>query len=186
MLSFRYRFGHDRILSYGTRARHDERRRGEATVDDTDRPDQGIRPFRVEVPQSDLDDLHDRLARTHWPDELPGVGDEYGVPLGYVRDMAEYWRTGYDWRTWEARFNRYPQFTTTIDGQTIHFLHVRSPEPDALPLILTHGWPGSVAEYLDVIEPLTAAGFDLVIPSSPVRRTRPDGTGTAWRRHGPS
>ena len=116
-------------------------------MDDTDRSDQGIRPFRMEVPQSDLDDLHDRLARTHWPDELPGVGDEYGVPLGYVRDLAEYWRTGYDWRIWEARFNQYPQFTTTIDGQTIHFLHVRSPEPDAFPLILTHGWPGSVAEY---------------------------------------
>ena len=96
-------------------------------MDDTDRSDQGIRPFRMEVPQADLDDLHDRLARTHWPDELPGVGDEYGVPLGYVRDLAEYWRTGYDWRIWEARFNQSPQFTTTIDGQTIHFLHVRSP-----------------------------------------------------------
>ena len=124
-------------------------------MDDTDRSDQGIRSFRVEVQQLDLDDLRDRLARTHWPDELPGVGDEYGVPLGYVRDLAEYWRTGYDWRIWEARLNQYPQFTTTIDGQTIHFLHVRSPEPEALPLILTHGWPGSVAEYLDVVEPLT-------------------------------
>jgi len=152
-------------------------------VDDTDRSDQGIRPFRMEVPQADLDDLHDRLARTHWPDELPGVGDEYGVPLGYVRDLAEYWRTGYDWRIWEARFNRYAQFTTTIDGQTIQFLHVRSPEPDALPLILTHGWPGSVAEYLDVIEPLSAAGFDLVIPSLPGYGFSGPTHETGWNRY---
>jgi epoxide hydrolase len=152
-------------------------------VDDTDRSDQGILPFRMEVPQSDLDDLHDRLARTRWPDELPGVGDEYGVSLGYVRDLAEYWRTGYDWRSWEARFNRYPQFTTTIDGQTIHFLHVRSPEPDPLPLILTHGWPGSVAEYLDVIEPLTAAGFDLVIPSLPGYGFSGPTHETGWNRY---
>ena len=147
------------------------------------RSDQGIRPFRVEVLRSDLEDLHDRLARTRWPDELPGVGDEYGVPLGYVRDLAEYWRTGYDWRIWEATFNRYPQFTTTIDGQTIHFFHVRSPEPDALPLILTHGWPGSVAEYLDVIEPLTAAGFDLVIPSLPGYGFSGPTRETGWNRY---
>jgi pimeloyl-ACP methyl ester carboxylesterase len=126
-----------------------------------------IRPFRIEIPQADLDDLRGRLARARWTDELPDAGWDYGVPLTEVRRLAEYWRDGYDWRAWEAKLNAFPQFTTTIDGQNIHFLHVRSPEPDAFPLILTHGWPGSVVEYLRVIEPLTAAGFDLVIPSLP-------------------
>src|SRR6266516_3677295 len=122
-----------------------------------------IRPFRIEVPDSDLEDLRNRLVRTRWPDELPGIGWSYGVPLGYVKDMVEYWRTGYDWRAQEARLNELPQFTTTIDGTNVHFIHVRSPEPNALPLILTHGWPGSVAEFLDVIGPLAdprAAGDD--------------------------
>jgi pimeloyl-ACP methyl ester carboxylesterase len=126
-----------------------------------------IRPFRIDVPQAELDDLADRLSRARWTDELPNTGWDYGVPLTEVRRLAEYWRDEYDWRTWEAGLNAYPQFTTTIDGQNIHFLHVRSPEPDAFPLILTHGWPGSVVEYLRVVEPLKAAGFDLVIPSLP-------------------
>ena len=135
-----------------------------------------IKPFKINVPQSDLDDLQERLKRTRWPDELPGVEWSYGVPLDYVKKLADYWRTAYDWRKWEAKLNEYPQFTTTIDGQNIHFLHVRSPEPDALPLILTHGWPGSIVEYLDVIGPLTdprahsgnpAEAFHLVIPSIP-------------------
>jgi epoxide hydrolase len=154
--------------------------------------DEEVRPFRVEFPQADLDDLQDRLARTRWPDELPGVGDAYGVPLGYVKDLAEYWRTGYDWRTWEARFNESPQFTTTIDGQTIHFFHVRSPEPDAFPLILTHGWPGSLVEYLDVIRPLSDPGasggapadaFDLVIPSLPGYGLSGPTRETGWNRY---
>lgn len=140
------------------------------------RSDTQIRPFRIAVPQADLDDLRDRLARTRWPDQLPGVESSYGVPLDYVRKLAEYWRTGYDWRTWEAKLNQYPQFTSTIDGQNIHFLHVRSPEPDALPLVLTHGWPGSIVEFLDVIGPLSdprahggdpGGAFNLVIPSLP-------------------
>ena len=135
-----------------------------------------IRPFHIDVPQADLDDLRDRLARTRWPDELPGVGWSRGVPLGYLRELAEHWRTAYDWREHEARLNGFPQFTTTIDGANVHFLHVRSPEPDALPLILTHGWPGSVVEFLDVIGPLSdprahggdpADAFHLVIPSIP-------------------
>ena len=92
---------------------------------------------------------------TRWPDELPNAGWAYGVSLGYLRELAEYWRTGYDWRAHEARMNAFAQFTTQTDGQTIHFLHVRSPEPDALPLMLTHGWPGSVAEFLGVIGPLS-------------------------------
>ena len=86
---------------------------------------------------------------------MPGAGWDYGVPLDYVAALVEYWRDDYDWRAHEARINEHPQFTTTIDGQNVHFLHVRSPEPDALPLILTHGWPMSVVEYLDVIGPLT-------------------------------
>jgi epoxide hydrolase len=137
--------------------------------------DATIRPFTIDIPQRQLDDLQDRLERAHWPDELPG-GGEYGVSQDYVRGLADHWRAAYDWRAVEARLNEYPQFTTEIDGQTIHFLHVRSPEPDAFPLIVTHGWPGSVIEFLDVIGPLTdprshggdpAVAFDLVIPSLP-------------------
>ncbi|HJW64122.1 MAG TPA: epoxide hydrolase N-terminal domain-containing protein, partial [Actinomycetes bacterium] len=138
--------------------------------------DAAIHPFRVEIPQADLDDLHDRLARTRWPDELGGVGWSRGVPLGYLKDLAGYWRDGYDWRGHEARLNQLPQFTTTIDGQAVHFLHVRSPEPDALPLVVTHGYPGSVVEFLDLVGPLTdprahggdpADAFHLVAPSLP-------------------
>jgi hypothetical protein len=139
-------------------------------------PDNAIRPYRIEIPQSDLDDLHDRLARARWTDPAPGEEDGYGVGLGYVRRLAEYWRTGYDWRAWEARLNAHPQFVTEIDGQDIHFLHIRSPESGAFPLILTHGWPGSIVEFLDLIGPLAdprahggdpADAFDLVIPSIP-------------------
>ena len=141
-----------------------------------DHADTEIRPFRIDVPQEDLDDLRDRLDRTRWPGEVPGVGWDRGVPPGYLKELAEYWRTSYDWREWEARLNGFPQFTTTIDGQNVHFLHVRSPEPGAFPLILSHGWPGSVIEFLDVIGPLTdprshggdpADAFHLVIPSLP-------------------
>jgi epoxide hydrolase len=135
-----------------------------------------IRPFRVDIPQADLDDLQSRLGRVRWPDELPDVDWSHGVPLGYVRELVDYWRSDYDWRSHEARLNAHPQFTTTIDGQRVHFLHVRSPEPDALPLICTHGWPMSVFEYLDLIGPLSdprahgggrADAFHLVIPSIP-------------------
>ncbi|HYZ06777.1 MAG TPA: epoxide hydrolase N-terminal domain-containing protein [Rubrobacter sp.] len=103
-----------------------------------------IRPFRIEVPQADLDDLRQRLARTRWPDELPGVGWSRGVPLGYLKDLADYWANGFDWRGQEAKLNELPQFTTEIDGQNVHFVHVRSPKPGALPLIICHGYPGSV------------------------------------------
>jgi len=140
-------------------------------VDDT-----SIRPFRIAIPQADLDNLRERLAHTRWPEKLPGDEWSSGVPMNYLKGLAEYWHTGYDWRTHETRLNEFPQFTTTIDGQIIHFLHVRSPEPDALPLIITHGWPGSVVEFLDIIGPLTdprahgvdpADAFHLVIPSLP-------------------
>ncbi|WP_204298514.1 epoxide hydrolase family protein [Actinoplanes campanulatus] len=126
----------------------------------------GLRPFRIDIPQSQLDDLKTRLAGTRWPQELPGVGWSRGVPLGYLREVADYWRTGYDWRVHEAALNRYPQYLTTIDGQNLHLLHVPSPEPDATPLLLLHGWPGSVVDFLDVIEPLSGT-FHLVIPSLP-------------------
>jgi len=135
-----------------------------------------MRPYRIDIPQVVLDDLHRRLAATRWPAELPGVGWDRGVPLGYLRELAEYWRTGYDWRAAEARLNRYSQFTTEIDGANVHFLHVRSPEPEAVPVIVTHGWPGSVADFLPVIGPLTdprghgcdpADAFHLVVPSLP-------------------
>ncbi|WP_433351053.1 epoxide hydrolase family protein [Microtetraspora malaysiensis] len=135
-----------------------------------------VTPFRIEIPQRDLDDLRDRLAATRWPTDLPGVGWARGVPLAYLRELAEYWRTAYDWRKHEARLNEIPQFTTEIDGQRVHFLHIRSPQPDALPLILTHGWPGSIVEFLELIGPLSdpaahggdpADAFHLVIPSLP-------------------
>ncbi len=135
-----------------------------------------ILPFRIDIPQADLDDLRDRLARTRWPDQLPGVGWDYGIPLEYVRELASYWRDEYYWRVHEARLNGFGQFVTAIDGARVHFLHVRSASPDAMPLIITHGWPGSVVEFWDIIEPLTdpaACGgspddaFHLVIPSIP-------------------
>ena len=125
-----------------------------------------IEPYRIDIPQADLDDLADRLDRTRWPDELPGAGWDYGIPLARVRELAERWRHGYDWRAHEAELNRFPQFQTEIDGQRVHFLHVRSANPDALPLLLLHGWPGSVLEFRDLIGPL-AEDFHLVVPSLP-------------------
>lgn len=125
-----------------------------------------INEFRIDIPQAALDDLHARLANTRWPAEIPGAGWTRGVPLAYLRDLADYWRTGFDWRAQERRLNEIPQFTTEIDGQTIHFLHIRSADPDAFPLLLVHGWPCSPVEFLNVIGPLTDA-FHLVIPSIP-------------------
>jgi pimeloyl-ACP methyl ester carboxylesterase len=135
-----------------------------------------VHPFRIDIPQGDLDDLHDRLDRARWPDELPGVGWAYGVPSDYLRELVRYWRHEYDWRAAEARLNEWPQFTTRIDGAHVHFAHVRSPEPDATPLIVTHGWPGSIVEFLDIVGPLTdpaahggdrADAFHVVLPSIP-------------------
>ncbi|WP_326692223.1 epoxide hydrolase [Streptomyces sp. NBC_01795] len=136
----------------------------------------GIRSFRIDIPQAQLDELDARLAATRWPEELPGVGWSRGVPAAYLKELAGYWRTAYDWRAHEAALNTHPQYMTTIEGQNIHFLHVRSPEPDAAPLMLLHGWPGSVVDFLDVIGPLSdprahggdpAEAFHLVIPSLP-------------------
>lgn len=135
----------------------------------------GIEQFRIEVPQEAIDELRERLERVRWPRALPSTGWERGVPVEYLQRVVARW-LAYDWRSWEERLNAFPQFTTRIDGQTIHFLHARSPEPGALPLILTHGWPGSIAEFLDVLGPLTdpvshggdpADAFHVVAPSVP-------------------
>jgi pimeloyl-ACP methyl ester carboxylesterase len=126
-----------------------------------------IEPFTLAVEDERLQDLSRRLARTRWPQEPEGLGPEYGMSAAYLGELAEYWRVSYDWRAEEARINALPGFTTTIDGQRIHFIHVRADTEDATPLILTHGWPGSIVEFLDLVEPLRSAGLDLVIPSLP-------------------
>jgi pimeloyl-ACP methyl ester carboxylesterase len=130
-----------------------------------------IHPFRIEIPPADLDHLHQRLATARWPGELPGVGWTRGVPLEYLAELADHWRDGYDWPAEQARLNRYPQFSTEIDGQRIHFLHVRSDRPDAMPLLITHGFPSSVAEFLQLIDPLVdpadGPAFHVVAPSLP-------------------
>ncbi|WP_414941007.1 epoxide hydrolase family protein [Amycolatopsis sp. cmx-11-51] len=124
-----------------------------------------IKPFRIAIDQADLDDLKDRLSRTRWPHEVTGDWSR-GAPVAYLRGLAEYWADGFDWRAQEAELNEFPQFTTEIDGQTVHFLHVRSTAPDALPVLLTHGWPSSPFEFRNVIDELSTE-FHLVIPSLP-------------------
>ncbi len=124
------------------------------------------RPFRIDVPQAALDDLRERLARTRWPDGETVEDWDQGVPLAYAQELAAYWRDQYDWRRCEAALNAWPNYLIEIDGLDIHFLHIRSPNPEARPLILTHGWPGSVLEFLDAIEPLSR-DYHLVIPSLP-------------------
>ena len=137
---------------------------------------EAVRPFTVAVPDAVLEDLRLRLARTRLPDELDGAEWDYGMPLGYLRELITYWRDEYDWRAQEARLNAFDQFMTRIDGIDVHFIHQRSPEPDALPLIVTHGWPGSVVEFIEIIGPLSdpaAHGgraedaFHVVAPSIP-------------------
>ncbi|MFD4921397.1 epoxide hydrolase family protein [Streptomyces goshikiensis] len=134
------------------------------------------RPFRLQVGEPELEDLRERLDRARWPDELPGVGRSYGMPLGEVRELARYWSTAYDWRAAEARLNEWPQYVTTVDGARVHFAHIRSPEPGATPLLMTHGWPGSFVEFQRVAGPLTdprahggdpADAFHLVLPHIP-------------------
>jgi pimeloyl-ACP methyl ester carboxylesterase len=135
-----------------------------------------ITPFRIEVPDAELDDLRDRLRRTRWPEREPVEDWSQGVPLGYLQQLCAYWADEYDWRTTEARLNALPQFRIEIDGLGIHFLHARSPHADALPLVLTHGWPGSIVEFLEVIGPLAdppahdgdaSDAFHVVCPSLP-------------------
>ena len=151
--------------------------------------DDAIRPFEVDVPQETLDDLRRRIEATRWPDRET-VGDRtQGVQLSTMEALASYWATEYDWRKVEARLQALPQFVTQIDGVDIHFIHVRSPHKGALPVIVTHGWPGSIIEQLKIIEPLTdptanAAGaedaFDVVIPSLPGHGFSGKPTTTGW------
>lgn len=135
-----------------------------------------IRPFKVAIPQSTLDDLQTRLRLTRWPDKETVTDWSQGVPLAVIQDLCAYWQTEYDWRRCEALLNSYPQFTTTIDGLEIYFLHIRSKNHNALPLLITHGWPGSILEFRHVIEKLVdpeAHGgsaedaFHLVVPALP-------------------
>jgi epoxide hydrolase len=142
----------------------------------TNSPDSTIRPFRIEIPQGEVDDLRDRLSRVRWPDASPSTDWSRGVPLEYLKELSEYWARDFDWRREEARLNEVPQFTTEIDGQNIHFLHWRSPNPNALPLVLLHSWPGSVVELLRLLAPLTNPSehggraedaFHVIVPSLP-------------------
>jgi epoxide hydrolase len=135
-----------------------------------------IEAFRIEVDEAVLDDLRRRLAQARLPDQIGGTGWEYGMPRDYLRELVEYWRDEYDWRAQERRLNELPHFLSRIDGQSIHFIHARSAHPEALPLLLTHGWPGSVVEFLDVIPRLTqpevhggraADAFHVIAPSLP-------------------
>ena len=125
-----------------------------------------VTPFRIDIPESELSDLRDRLRRTRWPDRETVDDWSQGVPLAYVQELCRYWADGYDWRATEARLNALPQFRTEIGGLGIHFVHVRSPRPDALPLVITHGWPGSIVEFAKVIAPLSET-FHVVCPSLP-------------------
>jgi pimeloyl-ACP methyl ester carboxylesterase len=135
-----------------------------------------IVPFSCNVSDEVVADLRDRLARTRWPDQLDGAGWDYGTELGFLKELCEYWRDEFDWRAAEARFNAFPQFETEINEEHVHFYHIRSPEPDALPLIITHGYPGSVAEFLDLFGPLSDPAshggdkrdaFHVIAPSIP-------------------
>jgi epoxide hydrolase len=135
-----------------------------------------VQEFRIDVPAEALADLRERLERTRWPPDPAGLGWDHGAPLAHVRALADRWRDGYDWRAWEARLNAWPQFVTEIDGARIHAAHLRSPEPDALPLLVSHGWPGSIAEFLEIAGPLAdprthggdpADAFHVVMPSLP-------------------
>lgn len=148
-----------------------------------------ITPFRAHVPDDALGDLRDRLRRTRWPEAEPVSDWSQGIPRGYLQDLCRYWAEDYDWRVTEARLNAVPQFRTRIDGLDVHYLHRRSPHPSALPVVLTHGWPGSVLEFLDLLDPLTdptAHGgaeedaFDVVVPSLPGYGFSGRPTTTGW------
>jgi len=159
-----------------------------------------IRPFTIEISEADLDDMRERIGATRWPEHETVNDASQGSQSATMQALARYWGSDYDWRRLEAKLNDLPQFMTEIDGLDIHFIHVRSKHEDALPLILTHGWPGSIVELLNVIEPLTnptANGgraedaFHVVIPSipatgSPGSRPRPVGAPSASREPGPS
>ena len=148
-----------------------------------------IRPFRIDVPEADLDDLRRRLRATRWPEKEVVDDWSQGVPLAYTQELCAYWADKFDWRPWEAKLNAWPQFMTEIDGVDIHFLHVKSPHENAMPLVITHGWPGSVLEFHKVIDRLvnpTAHGgsaedaFHVVAPSLPGYGWSGKPTGPGW------
>ncbi|SBW18191.1 putative epoxide hydrolase [Candidatus Protofrankia californiensis] len=148
-----------------------------------------VTPYRIEIPDADLDDLRDRLRRTRWPDRETVPDWSQGIPLGYLRELCSYWAEEYDWRATERRLNALDQVKVSIDGLDIHVLHVTSPHVGAVPLLMTHGWPGSIVEFLDVIGPLTdpvahggsaADAFHLVLPSLPGYGFSDKPTGTGW------
>src|SRR6201995_3522403 len=152
-------------------------------------PDDTIRPFTVGFPEEDLADLRRRINATRWPERETVTDDSQGVPLAIMQDLARHWASGYDWRACEKKLNDLPNFSTEIDGLDIHFIHVRSQHEDALPMIVTHGWPGSPIEQLKIIEPLTnptahgataADAFHLVIPSLPGHGFSAKPTATGW------
>ena len=151
--------------------------------------DTAIRPFRIRVPEAELVELRRRIMATRWPEKETVADHSQGVPLAMVRELARYWATDYDWRKCEAKLNAVPQFVTTIDGLDIHFIHVRSKHANALPLIVTHGWPGSIIEQLKIIDPLTnptayggnaSDAFHVVIPSMPGYGFSGKPTSTGW------
>src|SRR5688572_17461438 len=151
--------------------------------------DTAIRPFRVNIPDERLNDLRRRIAATRWPDQETVTDQSQGIQLAKLKPLVEHWGTGYDWRKAEAKLNALPQFITRIDGVDIHFVHVRSTHPNALPLIMTHGWPGSVFELLKTVGPLTnppshgghaGDAFDLVLPSMPGYGFSGKPTDTGW------
>jgi hypothetical protein len=148
-----------------------------------------VRPFHIDIPHEALEYLRRRIAATQWPEKETVADQSQGVPLAMMQELARYWATDYDWRKCEAKLKALPQFMTEIDGLDIHFIHVRSEHEDALPLIVNHGWPGSIIEQLKIIEPLanpTAHGasaedaFDLVIPSMPGYGFSGKPTSTGW------
>ena len=160
-----------------------------ATQAKTDAGPDAIRPFRVHFPDEALTDIKRRIAATRWPEREIVADQSQGVQLATVQKLARYWATDYDWRKVEARLNALPQFVTNIDGVDIHFIHVRSKEKNALPIIVTHGWPGSIIEQLKIIDPLTnptayggsaADAFDVVIPSLPGYGFSGKPTATGW------
>ena len=148
-----------------------------------------VRPFRVDFPDEEVAEMRRRVNATRWPERETVTDDSQGVRLAMMQGLARYWGTGYDWHKCEAKLNALPNFMTEIDGLDIHFIHVRSPHEDALPLIVTHGWPGSIIEQLKIIEPLTnptahgasaADAFHLVIPSLPGYGLSAKPTTTGW------
>jgi pimeloyl-ACP methyl ester carboxylesterase len=159
------------------------------TMDQAMESTETIRPFQFNAPQADLDDLNRRILATRWPEKETVADQSQGVQLSTVQALANYWGTTYDWRKIEAKLNSYPQFITTIDGLDIHFIHVRSKHENALPMIVTHGWPGSIIEQLKIVDPLTdptahggsaSDAFHLVIPSMPGYGFSGKPTTTGW------